>query len=66
MRAQYQLIENYGLDLFHPFIDWIWTYFTRSRGPPVLDHTDAARINWQEDANVALPRSFSSTYEVTP
>src|SRR5262249_49934949 len=32
------------------FIDWTWTYFARSRGPQVLDRSDAARINWQDDA----------------
>jgi hypothetical protein len=32
------------------FIDWTWTYFARSRGPQLLDRSDAARINWQEDA----------------
>jgi NADH dehydrogenase len=32
------------------FIDWTWTYFSRSRGPQVLDRSDAARINWQDDA----------------
>src|SRR5262245_22297353 len=32
------------------FIDWTWDYFARSRGPQVLDRSDAARINWQEDA----------------
>ena len=31
------------------FIDWTWTYFARSRGPQVLDRSDAARINWQDD-----------------
>jgi NADH dehydrogenase len=31
------------------FIDWAWTYFARSRGPQVLDRSDAARINWQDD-----------------
>jgi NADH dehydrogenase len=31
------------------FIDWTWTYFARSRGPQVLDRTDAARIDWQDD-----------------
>ena len=35
------------------FIDWTWTYFSRSRGPQVLDRSDAARIDWQEDADVA-------------
>jgi hypothetical protein len=32
------------------FIDWTWTYFAQSRGPQVLDRSDAARINWQDDA----------------
>jgi NADH dehydrogenase len=32
------------------FIDWTWTYFARARGPQVLDRSDAARINWKEDA----------------
>jgi NADH dehydrogenase len=32
------------------FIDWTWTYFARSRGPQALDRSDAARINWQDDA----------------
>jgi NADH dehydrogenase len=36
------------------FIDWTWTYFARARGPQVLDRSDAARINWEEDA-VAVP-----------
>jgi NADH dehydrogenase len=31
------------------FIEWTWTYFARSRGPQVLDRTDGARINWQDD-----------------
>jgi NADH dehydrogenase len=30
-------------------IDWTWTYFSRARGPQVLDRSDAARINWQDD-----------------
>src|SRR5262249_1386842 len=32
------------------FIDWGWTYFRRAPGPQVLDRSDAARINWQEDS----------------
>jgi NADH dehydrogenase len=31
-------------------VDWTWTYFAQSRGPQVLDRSDAARIDWQEDA----------------
>jgi NADH dehydrogenase len=32
------------------FIDWGWDYFSKSRGPQVLDRSDAARIDWGEDA----------------
>jgi NADH:ubiquinone reductase (H+-translocating) len=31
------------------FIDWIWDYFSRGRGSQLLDRSDAARINWQDD-----------------
>jgi NADH:ubiquinone reductase (H+-translocating) len=31
------------------FIDWVWDYFSRGRGPQLLDRSDAARINWQDD-----------------
>jgi NADH:ubiquinone reductase (H+-translocating) len=32
------------------FISWGWDYFTKARGPQVLDEPDAARIDWGEDA----------------
>jgi NADH:ubiquinone reductase (H+-translocating) len=32
------------------FINWGWDYFGKSRGPQVLDRSDAARIDWEEDA----------------
>ena len=32
------------------FVDWGWDYFGKSRGPQVLDRSDAARIDWEEDA----------------
>jgi NADH dehydrogenase len=32
------------------FIAWGWDSFTSARGPQVLDHADAARIDWDEDA----------------
>jgi NADH dehydrogenase len=47
------------------FIGWTWTYFSRSRGPQVLDRSDAARIDWEEDAEAAHEHSFSGTSEVT-
>ena len=31
------------------FIDWGWDYFTKSRGPQVLDRADIAKIDWDED-----------------
>ena len=31
------------------FINWGWDYFTKARGPQVLDRADAARIDWEED-----------------
>jgi NADH dehydrogenase len=32
------------------FVSWGSDYFTKQRGPQVLDRTDAARIDWDEDA----------------
>jgi NADH:ubiquinone reductase (H+-translocating) len=31
------------------FIDWGWDYFTKARGPQVLDRADVAKIDWEED-----------------
>jgi len=31
------------------FIDWDWDYFSRNRGPQVLDRSDAARIDWGDE-----------------
>jgi NADH dehydrogenase len=31
------------------FIAWGWDYFTKSRGPQVLDQADIAKIDWDED-----------------
>jgi NADH:ubiquinone reductase (H+-translocating) len=31
------------------FVDWAWDYFTKGRGPQVLDRSDAARIDWGEE-----------------
>jgi NADH:ubiquinone reductase (H+-translocating) len=31
------------------FITWGWDYFSKERGPQVLDRSDAARIDWGED-----------------
>ena len=32
------------------FVNWGWDYFSHARGPQVLDRSDAARIDWDEDA----------------
>jgi NADH:quinone reductase (non-electrogenic) len=39
------------------FVDWAWDYFSAERGPQVLDRTDAARIDWDDD---------DTAVEVTP
>jgi NADH:ubiquinone reductase (H+-translocating) len=31
------------------FVAWGWDYFSKQRGPQVLDRSDAARIDWEED-----------------
>ena len=31
------------------FINWGWDYFTKARGPQVLDRADVAKIDWDED-----------------
>jgi NADH:ubiquinone reductase (H+-translocating) len=30
------------------FIDWLWAYFSKTRGPQVLNRSDAAQIDWNE------------------
>src|SRR4051794_24276601 len=37
------------------FVTWGSDYFTKGRGPQVLDRTDAARIDWEQDAPPAEP-----------
>jgi NADH:ubiquinone reductase (H+-translocating) len=32
------------------FVSWGWDYFSTTRGPQVLDRSEAARIDWGEDA----------------
>jgi NADH:ubiquinone reductase (H+-translocating) len=36
------------------FVDWGWDYFTKARGPQVLDRPDAASIHWDEDLSMEL------------
>ena len=41
------------------FVAWGWDYFTKSRGPQVLDRSDVARIDWGDDA--ATDREIASS-----
>jgi len=31
------------------FVEWGWDYFSKGRGPQLIDRSDAARIDWQDD-----------------
>jgi NADH:ubiquinone reductase (H+-translocating) len=31
------------------FLDWGWDYFSRSRGPQILDRSEATAIDWEDD-----------------
>jgi len=33
------------------FMQWAWEYFSRTRGPQVLDRTGAARIDWGDEGD---------------
>jgi NADH:ubiquinone reductase (H+-translocating) len=33
------------------FLDWVGNYFSKGRGPQLIDRSDAARIDWQDDDN---------------
>jgi hypothetical protein len=35
------------------FVTWGWDNFSSSRGPQVLDRSDAAHIDWGEDEEAA-------------
>jgi NADH dehydrogenase len=38
------------------FVDWGWDYLSRSRGPQILDRSEATEIDWQDDpAAIADP-----------
>jgi NADH dehydrogenase len=44
------------------FVDWGWDYFGRGRGPQILDRSDAARIQWDDDgAPAGDPTSATAT-----
>jgi hypothetical protein len=31
------------------FVDWGWDYLSRSRGPQILDRSEATAIDWADD-----------------
>jgi NADH dehydrogenase len=35
------------------FVDWLWDYFLKERGPQLLDRSDAARIDWYGDGEAS-------------
>jgi NADH dehydrogenase len=43
------------------FIDWGWSYFSRTRGPQVLDRTRAAQIDWDEDGMAEPARTATNS-----
>jgi NADH:ubiquinone reductase (H+-translocating) len=47
------------------FIDWGWDYFSRSRGPQVLDRAAAAQIDWGDDGAPDAAREGASQ-QTTP
>ena len=43
------------------FVDWGWDYFSKSRGPQVLDQRQAAaHIDWHDSDDVEVPVTSSS------
>jgi NADH dehydrogenase len=36
------------------FVNWGWDYFSDSRGPQVLDRSNASRIDWDDDVQPAV------------
>jgi NADH dehydrogenase len=36
------------------FVDWGWDYFSKARSAQILDRTDQARIDWDDDEQVEL------------
>jgi NADH dehydrogenase len=41
------------------FVEWAWDYFGGSRGDAILDRTDQAQINWNEDEEPTHPTSVA-------
>ena len=42
------------------FVDWGWDYFSKTRGPSVLDQrSDAAHIDWGEDGDAEVAESLA-------
>jgi len=50
------------------FVSWAWDYFTKTRGPQILDRSNAARIDWGDDDgdDDAEAQSVAATTQATP
>jgi NADH dehydrogenase len=47
------------------FIDWLWAYFSKTRGPQVLNRSDAAQIDWNEDGGAEAAPADAGRSTVT-
>jgi NADH:ubiquinone reductase (H+-translocating) len=47
------------------FVDWLWAYLSKTRGPQVLNRPDAAQIDWSEDAATEPPPANARRSTVT-
>jgi NADH dehydrogenase len=48
------------------FVDWSWDYFSKSRSGQVLDRSDSARIDWDEDPETDDPPANDETAAFAP
>jgi NADH:ubiquinone reductase (H+-translocating) len=42
------------------FVDWGWDYFSKTRGPQVLDRSNTGRIDWGDDADQPAPEDVAA------
>jgi NADH:ubiquinone reductase (H+-translocating) len=50
----------------HALVNWSWDYFSKTRGPQVLDRSDAARIDWGPEPNGSPTPSRSNELTRSP
>jgi NADH dehydrogenase len=48
------------------FVSWGWDYFSKNRGPQVLDRSDAARIDWGDEDGEELQTAGASAAARSP